>query len=153
ADVLAVNLASGGPDHQQIDHDVVVRLVEEVDQTDEHSAAVQRVEIVDHAQNDLVLAAADADSVSSLAITGDAGDDRVTVDAKSFGSRALPTFTFDGGDGKDTLKIDAAADTRWSITGDNAGSTTGAAATSFTNVESLVGAADNQDTFTVSVAG
>src|SRR5436190_23719678 len=45
ADVLAVNLTSG-PDHQQIDHDVIVRLVDEVAEVAEHAVTVQRVQVL-----------------------------------------------------------------------------------------------------------
>jgi hypothetical protein len=151
ADVLALDL-SGSPDHQ-VNHDVIVRLVDEVDQTDAQAATVQRVQILDHANNDAVLASADLASIGSIAITGGSGDDTVTIDAKSFGNLATPGFQFDGGAGSDRLIIDTAKATDWSITGQDSGTTSGGAAVRFSGVESLQGAAGNNDTFTVQAGG
>ncbi|HSB88198.1 MAG TPA: calcium-binding protein, partial [Ilumatobacteraceae bacterium] len=77
---------------------------------------------------------------SEVVITGAEEDDHLTIDASV---PALLPVTFAGGAGSDTL-IGPQADSTWQITGANAGTVGGV---TFTDVENLAGAADNQDTF------
>ena len=88
-----------------------------------------------------------AAGVTSVAITGGDQADTLTVDA-SVVAAALPV-SFDGGAGNNTVD-GPSVDTNWSITGAGAGNFD---SVSFTNVESLVGAAGNKDTFTVESGG
>ncbi|MEX2645398.1 MAG: choice-of-anchor D domain-containing protein [Gaiellaceae bacterium] len=87
------------------------------------------------------------DGISLIEILGGALDDRLVIGS----SGALPVAVhFDGGAGNDTLG-GGASDTTWTVTGAGSGSATNGA--TFANVENLVGAADNEDTFVVEAGG
>src|SRR5262249_27620263 len=70
ADVLSVNLAQTAAVHQ--DHNLVVQMVTEAVQTGDTSQNVQRVEVVDQAHNNAVLAVGDLSVIKSVNIVGDA---------------------------------------------------------------------------------
>ncbi|MEX0958007.1 MAG: LEPR-XLL domain-containing protein [Burkholderiales bacterium] len=85
-------------------------------------------------------------------ITGGAGDDTLQIDfglAESFADLFDTSdlrLSFDGGGGNDTLISDTEHGA-WRIDGADAGSLSGRAEIAFADVENLVGAADNEDTF------
>ena len=79
----------------------------------------------------------------ALALQGGAGDDRFLV-----GDTAI-TVTIDGGAGRDTL-LGTASQAAWRITGQDAGEV---ARVRFSGVETLQGAADNEDVFSFDAAG
>ena len=86
------------------------------------------------------------EGVTTVAVVGGAGDDRLTVDATA----ALPvTLTYDGGAGHDELVGPAHAEVGWDVSGAGSGSVAGVA---FTGLEDLTGAADNRDTFVLGPA-
>lgn len=138
ADVLAVDLATALP--QNRDHDAVVRLVQETRMVEERSVAVQRVEVVDRTSA-VVIASADLDILSRIAITGGSGDDRLTIDAASFEGHEAPIFSFFGGDGADSLFLASNEDAVWSLAADGSGTVRGAFSGAFEHVETLGGGA------------
>ena len=80
-------------------------------------------------------------AVTSLTVTGGAGDDSFDVSA---GALPVPV-ALNGGAGTDTLH-GPAADSTWTISGEGSGSVAGI---SFAGFENLAGAAGNKDTFVV----
>ena len=86
---LAIDLTTQLPAQQ--DHQVLVRLVDTVQQTQTTAATQQRIEIVDQASG-TVLASSDAGNTSNVAIAGGAGNDQLTIDGASwwFASSGLP---------------------------------------------------------------
>ena len=86
-----------------------------------------------------------AGSVASLTITGGDGADTLTIDATAAG---IPV-AFDGGAGNDTVR-GPPADSTWTISGAGAGTV---GAVTFTGVENVVGAPDNEDTFVFESGG
>ena len=117
-------------------------------------------EVVDHtvrvAEDSIELISADGTvdrialaGITGVSISGGAGDDTLRIDADGGSGIAI---SFSGGDGNDTLSlVGPAANTTWTVTGAGAGSTTGGL--SFTGVENLAGAANNEDTFVVETGG
>ena len=115
-------------------------------------------EVVDHtvrvAEGSIELISADGtvdaislDGITGVSIQGGSGNDTLRID--SSGGLAI---SFSGGDGNDTLSlVGEAADTTWTVTGAGSGSGTGGL--SFTGVENLAGAANNEDTFVVETGG
>ena len=114
------------------------------------------VALADDADNTVSLGASDSDialtlngksesraaaSVRGIWIRGGGHRDRLTIDA-SFLDAAI-AVAFDGGGGSDTL-AGPAVDSTWNVTGASSGSL---GSVSFADVEQLVGAADNDDTF------
>ena len=85
--------------------------------------------------------------VTSIVVTGTTANDNLVIDLS--GGAFPVAVTFDGGFGIDKI-YGPAPDTEWSITGFGSGHVVGV---SFTGVENLVGAADNQDTFTFEQSG
>ena len=84
-----------------------------------------------------------------ITIQGGQLDDALLVDLDTALVKHAVRVTFEGGVGSDTLK-GAAGDTAWTVAGRNAGS---AGVVTFNDVESLLGASGNQDTFTVTGSG
>ncbi|MGH3372530.1 MAG: Calx-beta domain-containing protein, partial [Nocardioidaceae bacterium] len=84
---------------------------------------------------------------SAIEVLGTAGADALTIVVES-GATTVPV-TFSAGGGSDSL-ASPAQDQRWSITGFNAGHVGNV---SFTDVEHLVGAPDNRDTFVIEPGG
>src|SRR5690606_19086569 len=134
-----------GHDGPTVDHQVLIRMIEEIEQSGELSVAVQRVEILDQ-NGGAVLAVGDLSSISSIAISGGAGNDVFTIDRDSFGDHTLPAIDIDGDGGSDKLVFESATDTDWRIGSANAGIVS---TVSFSSIENLAGAANNDDTFTV----
>lgn len=82
ADVLSVNLAQGALALQ--DHSLVVEMVTSTVQVGTSTQAVQRVEVVDQAQNNAVLAVGNLSVITQVNITGNAAstnNDTVTINA------------------------------------------------------------------------
>ncbi|MCB9928999.1 MAG: LEPR-XLL domain-containing protein [Alphaproteobacteria bacterium] len=84
---------------------------------------------------------------SEVMIRGTEGNDRLTLDVTAAILDLM--ISFDGAGGDDVV-AGPAADALWTIDGHNSGSV---ANLSFTNVESVEGQADNEDTFVVGAAG
>ncbi|TVQ58422.1 MAG: LEPR-XLL domain-containing protein, partial [Rhodobacteraceae bacterium] len=144
ADVLALDLATLSP--EQRDHDILVRMVDEVAGAQSGAATIKRIEVVDR-QGNRVLAFGDASTIGAVSILGGAGADRLTVDAVSFDGSA-PVVSFDGRGGMDRLVFLTERDATWTVENDNAGRVSdGQVSATFTSVETLEGAADNNDTF------
>ncbi|MFN3348008.1 beta strand repeat-containing protein, partial [Pseudorhodoplanes sp.] len=135
ADVLALDLPSYDPGRQ--DHDLLVRLVEDIKTVDNQSVAVQRIEIVDRTDPSHVLAAADFDGISRIAILGGAGDDRITIDTDSFAGFDAPGIVFSGGAGVDTLSLVGSAASDWHLDGQGGGTVSGPLHVEFSGVERL----------------
>ncbi len=143
---LNINLGHDGP---TIDHQVLIRLIDEIQQTDDQTVTVQRVQILDQ-NGGAVLGIADLSSISSIAITGGSGNDKFTIDAASFGDHALPQISIDGAGGADTVVFDSTDAASWTVDAANAGNVTaGNGFVSFASTENLTGAAGNNDTFTI----
>ena len=108
-------------------------------------------------QNSLTI---DGTALSALGITfyGGAGDDTLRIDSGFFdsqdGSLDLPNLgvTFVGGAGSDRLISDAAHN-EWVVDGADSGHVVGPATISFSDVEQLTGAGDNEDTFVFQAGG
>jgi hypothetical protein len=150
---LNVNLATDGP---QVDHEIIVRLVEEVQAVDGGSPLVTRnVQIIDQSNGGKVLAFGELSAIDSIAIAGGAGNDTLRIDEDSFGSYTLPkVVSFDGGGGNDSVVFDSSSNVAWTLNGTNAGSIDGQRVdVAFSNTENLRGADGNHDTFYIASAG
>src|SRR6202035_5420951 len=89
-----------------------------------------------------------------ISIVGGAGNDKLTIDAQSFGGHTAPAISFDGGAGQNNVIFDNTGATTWSLTGQDAGTVGGNGVTaSFRNAGNLTGAANNNDTLTVEQGG
>ena len=152
ADVLAINLAHDtGP--QAADHSIIVEMVQETQQVNAQTVSVQRVQVVDQSNN-AVLAFGDISDISAISIVGGDGNDKLTIDAQSFGGHTAPAISFDGGAGQNNVVFDNSGATTWSLTGKDAGTVAGnGVTTTFQNAGNLTGAADNKDTLTVEQGG
>ena len=151
ADVLAFDLSTIGNEEQN--QDLLVRLYDDTDAASENATTVQRIQIVD-SEGGQVLAFGDVSDISAVTITGTDGDDRFTLDTTDFTPTTPLDVSIEGGDGDDTLTFETEADVDWLVDARNAGSASdGLVDLAFSNVESLVGAADNEDTFTVEIDG
>ena len=150
ADVLTVDLSALNPD--QRDYDLLVRMQNEVVETVSGSTTVERVQILDRSGNK-VLAFGDLSEFSGISIRGGAGADTLTIDTSSFGEATLPTIAFDGLEGDDRLVVDSGEAVSWVIDGADAGSLSGPVNGTFSGVDSLTGAAGNEDTFRVAAGG
>ena len=104
------------------------------------------VRLVDPEAGELVRSQPLDEISGRISIVGSAGDDRLTVDE----SVTLPV-TFLGGDGHDTLVAMGERDNRWTIERQDGGHLN--EQVEFSDVETLVGAADNEDTFVVLPGG
>ena len=145
ADVLSIDLTQQPLAHQ--DHNLVVEMVTQTQQVGETTQDLQRVQVVDQAQNNAVLAFGDLSVISQINIIGDAQSTSATslrIDAESFGGLALPTISFVGGGGANTLKIDHDANTEtWRVGAPGTGQASGLANVTFSNVQELIGGAGN----------
>ena len=147
ADVLSVNLAHGALAHQ--DHDLIVQMVNETVHVGTQSQTVQRVEVVDQAHHNAVLALGNLTTISQINIIGNSAttnDDTLTINAASFGGVAMPSVNFTGGGGTNTLAIQHAATAgssaeTWMLNRPNSGAATGVANVTFSNIQSLIGQA------------
>ncbi len=108
-------------------------------------AATPVVQIVDNHTGNIVMSRALAET-SGVAITGSDQNDSLKIDSSA--ASAIP-IAFDGGGGTDKL-IGPEVDATWHVTGRDAGTV---ANVTFTHVEQLQGAADNQDTFVFEEGG
>ena len=88
ADVLAVQLATLPNDTQA--HDVLVNMVDQAVQVGTQTQMVERVQVLDAAHGDAVLAFGDLASIKQVSIQGGSGANSVTIDAGSFGANTLP---------------------------------------------------------------
>ncbi|MEM9643120.1 MAG: LEPR-XLL domain-containing protein, partial [Pseudomonadota bacterium] len=151
ADVLALDMSTGDTADQ--DHDLLVRLVEESEQIGDNTVAVQRVQVLDRAGGG-VLAFGDLSELSGVSITGGLGSEKLTFDATSLAPATMLSFSFDGGEGEDSILFDSDSDVFWHIQALDLGNARdGMVELSFSGVENLTGAADNQDEFTVAGDG
>ena len=85
----------------------------------------------------------------SVTVTGSSLNDALIIDFDSAAALHRIDVIFDGGAGDDALR-GATGDTAWTISGMNSGS---GGSVSFSNVENLRGAANNDDTFTLNAGG
>ncbi len=112
---------------------------------------VSVIQIIDNVgQGSPVLMQEALANVSQLFITGSANDDTLTIDESLLSMQDSLLITFDGGEGYDSLKGEG-VDVEWNITGDDSGVLEGSV--SFSGVEHLQGADNNQDTFIFSENG
>ena len=112
---------------------------------------VSVIQIIDNVgQGSPVLMQEALANVSQLFITGSANDDTLTIDESLLSMQDSLLITFDGGEGYDRLKGEG-VDVEWNITGDDSGVLEGSV--SFSGVEHLQGADNNQDTFIFSENG
>ena len=81
---LNVNLATDGP---AVDHEILVRLIEEVETINNVATTIQRVQVIDQTDGGKVLAFGDLSTINSTSpINGGAGNDTLTIDEDSFGA-------------------------------------------------------------------
>ncbi len=113
----------------------------------EFDAVAQAFKVYDDETGELVDEKALSD-VTELTIQGTGGNDRLTLDVEGDFPAGV-SILFDGGAGTDRL-AGPAGDTAWRIDGQDAGTVKGLR---FVSVERLEGAADNEDTFTVTGEG
>jgi hypothetical protein len=145
ADVLSVNLAQAALAGQ--DHNLVVEMVNATVQVGNTAQNVQRVEVVDQANNNAVLAVGNLSVIKQISIVGDANsahNDTVTINLDSFGGHAAPAVAFQGGGGTNTLVFDptaspGGASEQWQLTGAKSGTATGLDNLKFSNVDSITG--------------
>ncbi len=139
ADTLVVQLVQL-PDQAQ-GQDIVIRMAEEAVGTGTAAQLVQRVQVVDAADGNRLLAFGDMADIRAIGIAGSDGNDRLRIDAESFGALALPRIEFAGGGGLNSLVIDDSDAHRWQIDGAGGGSVArgGAVVADFTGVTSLDG--------------
>ncbi|MEP6563584.1 MAG: LEPR-XLL domain-containing protein, partial [Mesorhizobium sp.] len=149
---LNVNLATDGPN---VDHEILVRLLEEVQTVNNVATTIQQVQIIDQTDGGKVLAFGDLSTMNSISITGGTGNDTLKIDEDSFGTHTLvPVISFGGAGGNDKVVFDSSANAAWTLSGNNAGSINGAHVdVAFTGTENLKGADGNNDTFTIAAAG
>ena len=114
-------------------------------------AGTPLLQLLDNAALDeAVLASRALADTSEIIVIGSDLDDSLTIDfGFDFGFDSL-LVTFDGGTGADTLTGDEFLNS-WNVSGIDSG--TLGERVSFISVENLVGAADNQDTFTFTESG
>ena len=141
AEVLAVQLAT--LPNQIANHDLLIQAVNQAEDVGGQIQTVQRVEVLDQSDKGAVLAIGDMSTISSVAITGNAGNDSVTLNLDSFGTHTVPTLSFTGGTGQNALVIDHSAATplTWTVDGNGGGSVTAGTAklASFQGVQSITG--------------
>src|SRR3954452_10510468 len=104
----------------------------------------QVLQLVDNASG-TVLRQEALDADLNVTVTGGDLNDALIVDFDSAAALHQIHVIFDGGAGEDALR-GATGNTAWAITGANSGS---AGSVSFSHVENLRGAANNNDTFTL----
>ncbi|MEA2728336.1 MAG: hypothetical protein QOF70_2811, partial [Acetobacteraceae bacterium] len=149
ADPLSVAL--GGDAAHPLAHDVIIQEVTQPATSRDHTT-VQMIQVVEQGPKPQVLASVAAANVSSIHITSGTGDTKLTVDTASFGKTALPSITFAGGNGNNTLTVTGPHETDWDITGANSGAVKGSASIAFTGVSNLTGGT-NANIFTVEQVG
>ncbi|NMT64999.1 LEPR-XLL domain-containing protein [Marinobacter orientalis] len=136
------------------DHDVLVRMVSEVNAaSNENHLPTNRLQIIDLSNNNALLGSADVDTLSAVTLNLGDGDDRVLVDALSFGDQVIPEINVDGGGGSDELQLRTLSATVWDITGEGSGVASGPASLNFDGLELLTGSSDNEDTFILHESG
>ena len=80
---LNVNLATDGP---AVDHEILVRLIEEVETVNNVATTIQRVQVIDQTDGGRVLAFGNLSTINasantfSISITGGGGNDTLTID-------------------------------------------------------------------------
>ncbi len=85
----------------------------------------------------------------AVSLSAGDGDDTIAIDVASFGGQAIPEIRIDGRAGADKIRLEGAGNTEWNVLSDNAGTASGSFDLIFTDVETLEGATDNEDTFVV----
>ncbi len=151
ADVLAVQLATMPNDTAA--HDVLVQMVNQAVQVGTQTQMVQRVQVLDAAHGNAVLAFGDLATIKQISIQGAAGPDHITINADSFGAHTIPAISVAAGSdtahntlaivhGKTTVLLD------WQVNGNGSGTVTAETTAnpltvSFTGVGKLVGGAGN----------
>lgn len=137
ADAMTVDMPTIDPGRQQ--SDLLIRLFDEQQLVETSPTVRQQVQVLDRGDQNRVLAEADWDDITSIAIVGGPGNDRLTVDVASFAGREVPIVAFVAGDGEDELSIDGAAVTDWTSDGNGGGHTSGGVSVSFSGVEHVSG--------------
>ena len=102
ADTLAVQIASVSD--QTHAHDLLVRMVDDTVTVGMQAQTVQRVQVVDQTGG-AILAMGDLAEIRAVAIGVTSGDDKITLDADSFGTNVVPKLSVQG-DGLTALAID-----------------------------------------------
>ncbi|MGH8662192.1 MAG: LEPR-XLL domain-containing protein, partial [Burkholderiales bacterium] len=108
----------------------------------------QMLQLLDNESN-AVLGQEALDEDINVTLSGGDLNDSLIIDFNSGATPHQINVLFDGGAGNDALR-GPAENTIWNITGANSGS---AGAVSFSGVENLQGAADNEDTFVFAASG
>ena len=87
-------------------------------------------------------------------ITGAAEDDSFRIESSTLDQSAALHVILDGGEGVNNVVFDTSRDTNWTIDGDNQGTASdGVIQVTFTDIQDLTGAADNNDTFVLNEEG
>lgn len=105
ADVLALDMSHGATPVAQ-DHQLLVQLVQQTEQVQNTTVAVQNVQIIDQTTGGTVVAFGALNNISSVAINLGNSGDTLTIDANSFKNVAAPTISVDGGSGNSNLVFD-----------------------------------------------
>src|SRR5258706_11533611 len=104
ADPVVVDLSA--LQHDQQNHDVLVRFLDEVVTTADQTQHLQRIEVVDRTAPDNVLTSQIIPDGSAVKLVGDAGNDHVTLDLTSLSDSApKPQIDIAGGRGSDTFTL------------------------------------------------
>lgn len=150
-DVLALDLAAYYQD--QANHDLLVRMQEEMVTVDSTTTVVKRVEILDR-DGGQILSFGDLSQITGVSILGGQGNETVSFDAESFDTAVPFSFSFVGGEGTDSVGFATARNTEWTIGSPDTGvASDGFVTVSFAGVEWALGAADNEDTFIIAQDG
>ena len=144
ADPLLIDLSALQPGHH--DHDVIVRVLDEITTIDNQTQHLQRIEAIDRNNPATVLSSQIIADGSTLNVVGGAGNDRVTIDLSQLSaSSSRPEIKVDGGAGNDTLSVigQAGQSLGWHLDGQGGGTVSGAAQIAFSDVHHLNGGAED----------
>jgi len=120
---------------------------------------VATVRLMDTAQGLIVASAAltdiDGSSGAGVRVISSNYDVRLTIDSSIVKANMAGGIAFEGGTGEDSL-LGSSLDTIWTLMGEGSGQMSSNplwTGVSFTGLENLMGAADNEDTFVVQAGG
>ncbi len=123
ADVLALDLPSIDPGRQ--DHDLLVRLVDDIRVVENQSVTTQRIRSSIASIRHSVTRRLISTRSAKVSILGGDGNDRITIDTTSFANHDAPIVAFAGEGGNDTLSLTGNDAANWHIEGQGNGQVDG----------------------------